>query len=462
MPQLDSFLTDRDDHEKVQSTVLRAAINGDSTIRQELQQLVTGMDEPYRTIAIAMNTMANNEMFIDRLSLQHALADQHLVRLNAHGREERLQPQQAINLLYAGEYSHEQAESYLPLLRDQIAEKRREAQKQEVQQLVNRYATDPAGLKRALDLAAHQTSTAPVEHLHESDLVLEYFANKWTTNQETQGINTGFDHFNDVTNGLPASLNILGAVPSAGKTTLSLQLAHQVIEHNQIPVLFVTYEQSASELRDKALSRLSLINSRSIQRCTVDLTDQAKRSKLENALTKYLDIGRRLVILEGKKTTTVEEIQKVAQSMMTHHGTNRCMVVIDYLQLIPVPNTRAQPDSTPKDRLDHVLLELRQMARDLNSPVLAISSLNRDGYKKKSLDVFKESGAIEYDADSAIVMAPENESEDQAMNNPGCDNPRVIKLHFVKNRNGPLKTLTFKFYPAVSKFVEESVSEFMT
>lgn len=73
------------------------------------------------------------------------------------------------------------------------------------------------------------------------------------------GLNTGFDHLNNVANGLTEGLFILGAAPSTGKTTFAKQLTDQVAERNPTAAcLFVSLEQSREELRVKTLSSAAL------------------------------------------------------------------------------------------------------------------------------------------------------------------------------------------------------------
>ena len=89
------------------------------------------------------------------------------------------------------------------------------------------------------------------------------------------------------------------------------------------------------------------------------------------------------------------------------------------------------------------------MARSLDSPVIAISSENRAGYDSKKLDVFKESGGIEYSSDIAVVMTLNVEATRAAHGNY-----RVVDLNIVKNRNGDTAVVKFKFYPEYAEFIE--------
>ena len=89
------------------------------------------------------------------------------------------------------------------------------------------------------------------------------------------------------------------------------------------------------------------------------------------------------------------------------------------------------------------------MARDLDSPVLCVSSMNRASYDKdKSMNAFKESGGIEYGADVAAMLTPD------VAEASGADAYRPMKLTIVKHRNGERGVITLKFHAERSEFVE--------
>ena len=77
--------------------------------------------------------------------------------------------------------------------------------------------------------------------------------------------------------------------------------------------------------------------------------------------------------------------------------------MVDYLQII----SPCDPRATDKQNVDRTVVELKRLSRDLKSPVLAISSFNRDAYNKQaSMASAKESGAIEYGCDVLLALQP--------------------------------------------------------
>lgn len=271
------------------------------------------------------------------------------------------------------------------------------------------------------------------------------------------GLNTGFDHLNNVANGLTEGLIIVGAKPSQGKTTFAKQLIDNVVELNPTAAgLFISLEQSREELRVKTLSRLSTIENRDILRGRLDPTSEGWQ-KVKAAGDEFLTkVAGRLFILEGDKATTPDRIRLAALQVKRATGADVVFVVIDYLQIVPT----AEEYRDPRNRVDAVVSELRRIARDLHIPILAVSSLGRSGYDRASISSFKESGGIEYGADIGALLI--RKKDDQKGKTPvnGVDRKwERLRLNVVKNRNGEKARIDFDFYPEISEFVEINKSE---
>ncbi|HAM15441.1 MAG TPA: hypothetical protein DCP91_06205, partial [Eggerthellaceae bacterium] len=126
---------------------------------------------------------------------------------------------------------------------------------------------------------------------------------------------------------------------------------------------------------------------------------------------------------------------------------------------------------TDKRNTDMNVSELRKMARDLNTHVWGISSLNRSSYSGViSLDSFKESGGIEYGADNLLGLQPRGMAEhlegfsdskqkreaDKYIRDNKAKTERDCEIVVLKQRNGALpdKPLPLTFKPVSSYFVE--------
>lgn len=283
------------------------------------------------------------------------------------------------------------------------------------------------------------------------------------------GLESGFAHLDEVLNGL-AGLSILAAMPSAGKTSLSKQIADQVADKEKVPVLFFTYEQSAEELRIKSLARLSKINSRRIQKGRTTETPDDWQAVKDAATAYQQGPGRYLKIIEADATFTPDRIRAAVLAEKNRAEGKRVLVVIDYLQLVPAIDQESnRPFPSVRERVDFVLSQLRRISRDLGVAVLAVSSMNRAGYgqgkrgngdktPQPAFEYLKESGGIEYSADVVIVLRRDKQESETQTTQLKTPTTR-IEAHILKNRNGELRKISFNFFPAWASFSEEGRAE---
>jgi len=137
----------------------------------------------------------------------------------------------------------------------------------------------------------------------------------------------------------------------------------------------------------------------------------------------------------------------IVQGTFKKAGATSGLLVVDYLQLIPPSDNLGKFASNTMDKVTANVSALRRIARKLNVSVLAICSQNRAGYQKKNLSVFKETGNIEYGADTASILQTSTKTT-------GTSEFRCLDLQIVKNRNGETARIGYKFYPKIAKFVE--------
>jgi len=276
------------------------------------------------------------------------------------------------------------------------------------------------------------------------------------------GLDCGFKHLNEVLNGLTTGVFILAGAPSCGKTTLAKQIADHVAATERVPVLFWSFEQSREELRIKSLARLASVDSRLIWKGRT-AKEETWQDVVEAGNNYLLQQGPHLTVIEAGREDTLDRIRTTA--LLAKHkagGDKPVLLVIDYLQIIPAG--RAAPD-TIRERIDWHLSELRRLARDLESPVLVVSSENREAYKenkKPTLAALKESGGIEYSADAVICLWSEKKAAGNGADVgalPGGSKrrkeeqkERPVVACVLKNRNGELTKVKLTFIPAWAEF----------
>lgn len=302
---------------------------------------------------------------------------------------------------------------------------------------------------------AYQTSLEAMSAKDPAELAAAIYEMR----QSVEPVPTGLESVDKALDGgLYPGLYVLGAISSMGKTMLVTQMADQMAAAGQ-PVLFVTIEQSAEELVSLSLQRIAAAEPGGY-RCKFhgrDLNNKARRNawteeqtlSLLQACNEYAEaVAPNLRIMEGEARPSVAQIAAAARIMQEQHGLAP-VVIIDYLQLIAAENDR----DTDKQATDKAVTALRQMARNLRTPVLAISSLNRGSYSGAvSMDSFKESGGIEYGADGLLGLQPSGMAErlaavkqgqrdaeaDKLISQAKHENPRKLELVILKHRSGAL------------------------
>jgi replicative DNA helicase len=252
------------------------------------------------------------------------------------------------------------------------------------------------------------------------------------------GIATGFVDLDDKTAGLQNSeLIILAARPSVGKTAMALNIARHVAVDCEEPVFFVSLEQSRIELAERLLCSQARVDSHNLRKGRLSSQDM---QKLINAGGLLKDTK---LFIDDSPGQGMLRIAANARRLKLRHGIK--LVIVDYLQLIEPDNRR----DNRQEQVANISRRLKFLARDLQVPVMALAQLNRSledrqGNKPRLSDL-RESGSIEQDADTVILMhRPE-------LYEPG-QHEGVIELIIAKQRNGPTGELTLTFLKQFMRF----------
>lgn len=195
---------------------------------------------------------------------------------------------------------------------------------------------------------------------------------------------------------------LLAQFLACGKTTLALQIADNVARQGQ-KVFIYTLEQSKFELVTKAVSRTSF---ESVKIGAKSHTEILKSKELDtttaDAIGKYAtEIAPYEIIREGTFSLSADDIARELKEYVAETK-EKPLVVIDYLQILAPSDTRL----SDKQQTDHNATTLKKLSRDLDIPMLVISSFNRGSYNQSaSFEAFKESGRHRVHGRRAIVYA---------------------------------------------------------
>lgn len=242
-----------------------------------------------------------------------------------------------------------------------------------------------------------------------------------------RGVPTGFKDLDGTLAGMQNSnLLILAARPGIGKTALALNIAQHVTVKEALPVGFFSLEMSKEELVDRLLVTQADIDAWRLKTGRLDEEDFSKLSEAMGILAEaplYIDDTPALSVLE---------MRTKARRLMAEH--NLRLLIVDYLQLMKSVRER----ENRVQEVSEISRGLKNLARELKIPVLAVSQLSRAveqrGRKRPQLADLRESGAIEQDADVVMFLWREDEED---MEN--------IELEVAKHRNGPLRRIKLRF-----------------
>src|SRR3989344_5371347 len=304
----------------------------------------------------------------------------------------------------------------------------------DVKDLLNTAESQIFGLSQAF---LHRDFIELKEILAESFERLEVFMKSGTG---IRGVPTGFSGLDRKLAGFQDSnLIILAARPGIGKTTMALNIAMHVALHQKIPVGFFSLEMSKEELVDRLLVAQADIDAWKLK--TGKLSDQ-DYTKLTQAMG---ELSEAPIYIDDTPGASVLEMRTKARKLIIEKGLK--MLVVDYLQLA----TSGRRMESRVVEVSFISQSLKNMARELKIPVLAISQLSRAiehrGEKKPQLADLRESGSIEQDADVVMFLYNQEESEDLL-----DDSKRILKLLIAKHRNGPTGEIELMFRADRVKF----------
>jgi len=255
-----------------------------------------------------------------------------------------------------------------------------------------------------------------------------------------EGVPTGFKDVDDLVMGLfPSNLIVLAARPSMGKTSLALNIAHNVGVENRIPTAIFSLEMSGLELGDRFLSAAARVSTHKFRK--PQLLRQDEMDKLVRASAQLTEAP---IYIDDSAGITMFELRSKARRLHDKHGLG--LLIVDYLQLM-TGDTRVE---SRQQEVAGISRSLKQLARELKVPVLAVSQLNRGpekqtggGPRKPQLSDLRESGAIEQDAD--LVMFIHRDPTDETKKG-------VVELIVAKHRNGPVGTKRLAFVEEYTQF----------
>jgi len=281
---------------------------------------------------------------------------------------------------------------------------------------------------------------------------------------EITGISTGFNDLDKMTSGWQKSdLIIIAGRPSMGKTAFAMNMVEHAVFQQQRPVLVFSLEMPANQLITRLLSSIGRIDQTRMRTGNLNgddwprLSDAAKKLK-DRAL--FIDDTAGITPLEIRNRIKQFSRERFQNLRATHSEesdedemmlqSQPAMVMVDYLQLM----SGSSAAEGRVQEISQISRELKNIAREYECPVLALSQLSRNveqrPNKRPINSDLRDSGAIEQDADVIVFLY-----RDEVYNEDSEDKGRA-EIIIGKQRNGPIGTCQLTFLGQYTRFENHS------
>jgi len=270
-----------------------------------------------------------------------------------------------------------------------------------------------------------------------------------SSKDEMRGVSTGFDDLDNMLAGLQKSdLIILAARPSMGKTSLALDIARQAALKNQTSVGIFSLEMSAQQLIDRMIAAQSQVDAWKLR--TGKLSADIEFDKIREALN---TLSGAPIYIDDQPGNNILKMRSVARRLKSEKGLG--LIIVDYLQLMSP--TRSMNSDNVVQQVTEISRSLKNLARELDVPVLALSQLSRAvesrGGRPRLSDL-RDSGSIEQDADVVMFIHRDDKY------NENSEKPNIAEILIEKHRNGPVGKIELYFDDKKSSFISVTKSEY--
>jgi replicative DNA helicase len=254
------------------------------------------------------------------------------------------------------------------------------------------------------------------------------------------GLETHFTGLDDMLAGLqPADLIIIAGRPSMGKTTFAMNIVENVAIKSKRGVLVFSLEMPMKQIYQRSLASVGGIDFEDLRKGQLKNGDEAK---LQIAI-RTLDGAP--IYIDDEAGLTLPQLRSRAMRLAEEHDIG--LIMIDYLQLMSVSE---YAKSNLNLGFGEISKGLKQLAKALNIPVIALSQLNRSleqrPNKRPINSDLRDSGSIEQDADVIMFVYRD------VVYNPDTENPLAAEIIIGKQRNGPLGEVHLEFGGSQSSF----------
>ncbi len=256
------------------------------------------------------------------------------------------------------------------------------------------------------------------------------------------GISTGFPDLDKMTTGLHGGeMIVIAARPSMGKSSIAMNIAETVAIDQQLPVGVFSLEMTEDQLILRTICSRARVNLRNVREGFLAERDFPKITSAAGR------IGASPIYIDDSSSLSILQLKAKARRMWQMYGIK--LFIIDYMQLLHSTSKKAQ---NRQQEIGDISRGIKQLAKDLDVPIIVLAQLNRelekDKNRKPRKSDLRESGDIEQDADViGLLYKPQTDDEDEYESDSVA-----VNLLIDKQRNGPTGDVNLTFFKSLTRF----------
>jgi replicative DNA helicase len=264
------------------------------------------------------------------------------------------------------------------------------------------------------------------------------------------GVATGFDDIDRLTAGLqPAELIIVAGRPGMGKTALALNIAQNAaLSPGRHGAAIFSLEMAKEQLVLRMLCGQARVDSSKVRAGFLRDRD------FERLAIAAQQLGDAPIYIDDSPGLSVLELRAKARRLKRDASVHLGLVIVDYLQLM----RGLGPTDSREQEISQISRSLKNLAKELGIPVVALSQLNRQveqrGDRRPVLADLRESGAIEQDADVVAFVYRE-----EAYHPDNEEVRGLAEILIAKQRNGPIGTVRLTYRSEYTRFENYTADE---
>ena len=265
------------------------------------------------------------------------------------------------------------------------------------------------------------------------------------------GLESGYHELDQLTSGWQRSdLIIIAARPAMGKTAFVLSMAKNMAVNYNIPVAIFSLEMSNLQLVNRLIQNTCEIPGDKIK------SGQLSPMEWDQLNSRVKNLYAAPLYIDDTASLSIFELRTKARRLVREHNVQ--FIIIDYLQLM---NASGMKFGSREQEVSMISRSLKQLAKELNIPIVALSQLNRsvesrgadskDG-KRPQLSDLRESGAIEQDADIVCFIHRPEYYLRSGVDAAGNDIRGLAEFIVAKHRSGRVDDVKMRFRSLYARF----------